>query len=88
MAKKRICNVCRSKEFLELSTGWKCNECGKIQGRWAIRSIIGWVKEGKTKITQKDASIIRKIINKDKKISSTEEKDDNGEWVEIQRRTI
>lgn len=97
MVEKRICNFCKNENFIELSTGWKCNKCGKIQGKWAIRSITGWVKKGKSKITQKDASIIRKIrpdlktrkiINRNKKTSSTEEKDENGEWVEIQRRTI
>ena len=58
---KRVCNFCKNENFIELSTGWKCNKCGKIQGKWAIRAITGWVKEGKTKITQKDANIIRKI---------------------------
>ena len=92
-----VCNICKSKNFKELSTGWKCSQCGKIQGKSAIKSITGWVKEGKDKITQKDAIIIRKtrpnlkirkIINRNKKTSSTEEKDENGEWVEIQRRNI
>ena len=96
MTKKRICNICKGDEFLELSTGWKCIECGKIQGKWAIRSITGFVPEGKSKITQKDAQIIRKIrpslkirktINKIKNISLTEEKE-GEEWIEIQRRSL
>lgn len=96
MVKKRICNKCKSKEFLELSTGWKCNKCGKIQGKWAIRSIAGFVPEEKNKITQKDAEIIRKvrpclktrkIINKRKKISFTENKK-GDDWIKFQERKL
>lgn len=91
------CEKCGFKEFQDLSSCWKCKNCGNNQGKTRMRIISKVMPYGQDWFTKKEADRIEnvrpdlktaKIIDRKNKKSYTEILEDDGSSRIIQERDL
>ena len=90
-----VCQICRGKNLKETNTSYKCLDCGKNHGKSIAKIYAGFLKENEEFLKPKNATIkssIRpdlktiKTVDKNMKISFTEQLNELGERTLIQER--